>query len=72
MSGEIATPVIREMVCAICWPGTFLFDGAAVVATSARAVNKDIVRQKTTRTSQLIFIRANCRIFVGCKVRAGS
>ena len=39
MSGEIATPVIREMVWANCWPGKFLSVVVAMSDVSARAVS---------------------------------
>src|ERR1039458_6254943 len=41
MSGEIATPVIMEMVWANCWPGVFLSAVAAVSDVPARARSEE-------------------------------
>ena len=59
MSGEIATPVIREMVCATCWPGMSLFPGAGAGDVSARAVSRDMPRQRTMKGARNLFTRTS-------------
>src|SRR6516164_6969072 len=46
INGEMATPVIKDSVWAISWPGLFLLSGAAVVvAASVRAVISEKAKQ---------------------------